>query len=114
MKKLLLSIALLVSAGTAFGYNLKVRNFTRNEISVKSSFGGPGICGRKNFLVSPGKIKEKGTGICCLKSFKARQTAGPDTKWYSADPGRTGYGISCKSNTFTVRRARDGSLSIER
>ena len=114
MKKLLLSIVLLVSAGTAFGYSLTVKNRTPNEIKIRAIFGGAGVCGKNEFQISPGRTKKKGTGSCCLKTFMVRQTAGDNTKWYFGDPSRTGFGLSCKDNTFTIHRTRDGSLTVER
>jgi hypothetical protein len=110
MKKMLLAL-LMLSAGAAKAYTLKVINSTNLTINVDADYAGGGVCSHDFFQLRPGEKREKGVGLCCLSNVKV---TAPKVGLTQQVKGRlTGYGISCRSNTFIVRYDPSAGLVVE-
>ena len=115
MKKGILCLfTCLMAVGSISAYDLKMINTTNKRIKVEATYGGPGICSDDEFNIEAKRSRKEGTGLCCLKTLRARKTVS-GSPWSSRVRGKlTGYGISCTGNTFKVIENPDGSLTIER
>jgi len=123
MKKRILFLFTCMAVGTvgsamaAFLKNdFTIINKTGGEIKIDATYGGLGIfCSDDTFRVKDGETKTKHVGGCCLETFKITRTEGERKgSWETHGPDVTGYGISCKSNTFKVIGNPDLSLTVER
>lgn len=112
MKKLLL-VLLMLSAGAIKAYTLKVINNSGLVLNVDATYGGAGVCSTDNFQMAAGvgTVKEKGTGACCLNQLIVRAPSIGQTRVVQGH--LTGYGISCRSNTFKVKYIAGGQLAVE-
>lgn len=118
MKKLMMILGLGLIVGNISAYSLTVKNETSFDIFAEAGFGGAGVCGPKQFTISAGKMKKVGTGGCCLdwltiKAPSVRLGQKQTVSQIHASGRRTGFGISCKSNTFVVREIA-GQVVAER
>ncbi len=110
MKKLFFAVMLVLSAGLVKAYDLTVINETSHPLNVQAIYGGAGVCSTDNFLVNPNGRRSIGTGACCL----ARLIVDVAGQRREAQGGLTGYGISCRGNTFVVKTLPGAGFAIER
>lgn len=112
---------------TANAYKLNIKNYYNGELRIKAKFGGPGFCGRMKKHVKPKANKKINVRGCCLISLKIRPTTGPlakviryknhhpkkyyEIKWRPHK--RTGYGLSCQTNTVKVRQSGNQLIATD-
>ena len=110
MKKFVVAFLASIISTAAFGYTVTIENRFNDEIKADIHFAGPGICAEKSVLIPKGKTREVETGICCVTDVFIEAGG----KRHAAQPSRTGLGMSCKDNTFVVKRDKNGRPVTER
>jgi hypothetical protein len=111
MKKIFVLLSIALMANALHAYTNRVYNNTGESIHVTLVYSS---CSDTQWLLNPAEMKEDHSGGCCLRFIRAALVSGPHANQWNVGYGSsTGSGMSCRGNSFTVKKAPNGTVVIE-
>jgi hypothetical protein len=111
INKTVLTLSLAACAGTVLGigYDITITNEAPVPVHVTIyRAGGDLICPNDNgFNLASSEKRTVNTGLCCT-SYIALNKGNEKPVYYY--PPLTGFGIACRSYSFSIKQAADGTL----